>query len=174
MLFGIGAGWNLEEMRNHGTDPATRFGLMRERVEAIKVIWTEEEAEYHGKHVDFDPIFSWPKPLQEGGPPVLVAGNAPKVLDRVLAYGDGWYPNRMPDAEAFIAQIEDLQRRGEESGRGRIPVSLQVPPRDPAMLERYENAGVTRTVHMLMGTPTPEEGEAKLDEWAARKDAYRG
>ncbi len=174
MLFGVGAGWNLEEMRDHGTDPKTRFGLMRERVEAMKELWSNDEASYHGKHVDFDPTFCWPKPLQEGGPPVLVAGLGPTVLDRVLAFGDAWYPNRVADNDAMIARIEELQRRGEESGRGAIPVTMQIPPRDPVILERYEKAGVTRTVHMLMGTPSRDEVETKLDQWAERMRNYKG
>src|SRR5919206_2840703 len=73
-LFGVGAGWNAEEMQNHGTDPSTRFGLMRERVEAMKAIWTQDEAAYHGKHVDFDAMWSWPKPAQKPHPPILVGG----------------------------------------------------------------------------------------------------
>src|SRR5438876_3694917 len=88
MIFGVGAGWNLEEMRNHGTDPSTRFGLLRERVEAMKALWTSEEASYHGRHVDFERIWSWPTPLQEPHPPVLVGGNGARVLERVVAYGD--------------------------------------------------------------------------------------
>src|SRR4051795_9745552 len=79
-LFGVGAGWNLEEMRHHGTDPSRRFGLMRERVEAVRAIWTQDEATYHGKYVDFDRIWSWPKPIQEPGPPVLVGGNGRGVI----------------------------------------------------------------------------------------------
>src|SRR4051794_6543777 len=81
-LFGIGAGWNREEMANHGTDPRTRFTLMRERVEAMKAIWTQDEAEYHGRLVDFDPIWSWPKPVQQPHPPVLVGGNGEKGPER--------------------------------------------------------------------------------------------
>jgi probable F420-dependent oxidoreductase len=95
-LFGVGAGWNLEEMANHGTDPNRRFAIMSERMEAMKAIWTRDEAEYHGTHVDFDPIWCWPKPLQEPHPPVIVGGSGPKVLDRVLAFGDEWMPNRVP------------------------------------------------------------------------------
>ncbi len=91
-IFGVGAGWNREEMQNHGTDPGRRFGLMRERVEAMKAIWTTEEAEYHGEHVDFDPIWQWPKPLQSPFG-VHIGGNGPRVEDRVLRYGDGWMPN---------------------------------------------------------------------------------
>jgi probable F420-dependent oxidoreductase len=173
MQFGVGAGWNLEEMRNHGTDPSQRFGIMRERVEAMKAIWTEDEASYHGKHVDFDPIWCWPKPLQEGGPPVLVGGDGPTVLDRVLAFGDGWYPNRTGDNDALIAQIEELQRLGSEAGRGPIPVYLQIPPSDLSILERYEKAGVTRAVHMLPAIAA-DETEAKLDQWVGRMREYAG
>src|SRR3954466_141052 len=85
MLFGVGAGWNREEMANHGTDPSTRFGLLRERVEAMKAIWTSEEASYHGRHVSFDRIWAAPKPIQKPHPPVLVGGNADKTLDRVVS-----------------------------------------------------------------------------------------
>src|SRR3954471_13443147 len=86
-LFGVGAGWNVEEMRNHGTDPATRWKLVRERVEAMTAIWTRDQASYHGDLVDFDPIWSWPKPAQRPRPPVLVGGGGPTVLKRVLSYG---------------------------------------------------------------------------------------
>jgi probable F420-dependent oxidoreductase len=94
-LFGVGAGWNREEMENHGTDPDTRFRRMRESIEAMKAIWTQDEAEYHGRIIDFDPIWCWPKPVQKPHPPVLVGGLGEKVLDRVIAYGDEWIPNRV-------------------------------------------------------------------------------
>ena len=175
-LFGIGAGWNLEEMRNHGTDPARRFRILRERVEACKAMWTQEVASYHGQFVNFDQIVSRPAPLQDPHPPILVGGSGPKVHDRVLAYGDGWFPNRIPPDEAMIARVEELQRRGEGSGRGPIPVTLQIPPKDPAVLERYEAAGVTRAVHMLRAGDAAEAGSAerKLDEWTERIQAYSG
>jgi probable F420-dependent oxidoreductase len=174
MLFGIGAGWNLEEMRNHGTDPAKRFRILRERVEACKALWSEEEATYHGEFVNFDRIVCRPAPLQDPHPPILVGGNGPRVHDRVLAYGDGWFPNRIPPDDQMIARVEELQRRGEEAGRAAIPVSLQIPPRDPAVLERYEAAGVTRTVHMLRAGDAADAGSAerKLDEWAERIRSY--
>jgi probable F420-dependent oxidoreductase len=174
MLFGVGAGWNLEEMRNHGTDPATRFSLLRERVEACKELWTQEEASYHGEFVDFDRVVCRPAPLQEPHPPILVGGNGPRVLERVLAYGDGWFPNRIPPDEQMIARVEELQRLGDQAGRGPIPVSLQIPPRDPAVLEAYERAGVTRIVHMLRAGDAAElsSAERKLDEWAERMRGY--
>jgi probable F420-dependent oxidoreductase len=171
MIFGVGAGWNLEEMRNHGTDPARRFGLMRERVEAMKVIWTEDEPEYHGRYVDFDPIWSWPKPVTKPHPPVLVGGNGRTVYDRVLAFGDGWLPNRIGDDDKNIARVEKLQRLGAEAGRDSVPVTLQLAPRDPELLERYERAGVTRAVYML---PAADRGEVerKLDAFTAAMEAY--
>jgi probable F420-dependent oxidoreductase len=174
MLFGIGAGWIVEEMRNHGTDPGRRFTLLRERVEACKAIWMQEEASYHGEFVDFDRIVCRPAPLQEPHPPILVGGNGPTVHQRVLAYGDGWFPNRIPPDDEMIARVEELQRLGEEAGRGPIPVTLQIPPRDPTILERYERAGVTRIVHMLRAGDAAEAGgaERKLDEWTERMHRY--
>lgn len=175
MIFGVGAGWNLEEMANHGTDPQRRFGILRERVEACKAIWTEEEASYHGEFVDFERIVCRPAPVQEPHPPVLIGGNGPTVHKRVLAYGDGWFPNRIPPDEGMIERIEELQKLGKEAGRGAIPVTLQIPPRDPSVLERYEQAGVTRAVHMLRAEDAvdAERAERKLDEWTQRIQAYQ-
>ena len=176
MLFGVGAGWNLEEMANHGTDPERRFAILRERIEACKEIWANEEATYHGEFVNFDRIVCRPAPLQQPHPPVLIGGNGPTVHKRVLAYGDGWFPNRIPPDDAMIARVEELQRLGEEAGRGRIPVTLQIPPRDPSVLEQYERAGVTRAVHMLRPGDAVDAGtaERKLDEWAERIRLYKG
>jgi probable F420-dependent oxidoreductase len=176
MLFGVGAGWNLEEMRNHGTDPKRRFGLLRERVEAMKAIWTEDEASYHGRYVNFDRIWCWPKPVQDPHPPILVGGNGPTVHDRVLGFGDEWLPNRIGDDDGMIAAIEELQRLANEAGRDPVPISLQIPPREPERLERYEAAGVTRVVHMLRPEDATDPGgaERKLDEWAGRMAAYAG
>lgn len=144
LLFGVGAGWNREEMRNHGTDPRTRMRLLAERVEAMKAIWTEDEASYHGEHVDFDRIWSWPKPLQRPHPPVLVGGNGPTVLDRVLRFGDAWMPNAIHD-DTILGQIADLRERADRE----IPISLYAAPRDPARLARYAEAGVERAVFYL-------------------------
>jgi probable F420-dependent oxidoreductase len=173
-LFGVGAGWNLEELRNHGTDPMRRFKLLRERVEACKALWAHEVASYHGEFVHFDEIVCRPAPLQEPHPPILVGGNGPRVHERVLAYGDGWFPNRIPPDDQMIARVEELQRLGEQAGRGPIPVTIQIPPRDPAVLERYERAGVTRVVHILRAQDAADRAgaERKLDEWTERIRAY--
>src|SRR5215207_8403169 len=105
--FGVGAGWNREEMRNHGTDPRTRMALLRERVEAMKAIWAEDEASYHGRYVNFERIWSYPKPAQRPHPPVLVGGDGPTVFDRVLAFGDGWLPNYRGDA--IFERVKELR-----------------------------------------------------------------
>jgi probable F420-dependent oxidoreductase len=146
--LGIGAGWNLEEMRNHGTDPSRRFAVMRERVLAMREIWTEDEASFHGEFVGFDRIWSWPKPVQHPLP-VWVGGTGPRVLDRVLEYGDGWFPN-MRDLDELAARIAELQRRAADAGRERIPITyfgLRDP--DDDKLEKMAGGGVDRVLLML-------------------------
>jgi probable F420-dependent oxidoreductase len=162
-LFGVGAGWNKEEMRNHGIDPGTRWGQMRERVAAMKAIWTEDEAEYHGRYVDFDPIWSWPKPVQKPHPPVLVGGVGDKVLDRVVAYGDEWIPNRVKSPEALGERIAELERRAQAAGRERIPVTVFGAKRELRLLERLRAAGVTRALFYVR-PEEPDEVERQLDE----------
>jgi probable F420-dependent oxidoreductase len=164
-LFGVGAGWNIEEMRNHGTDPETRFRRMRESIEAMKAIWTEDEAEYHGRIVDFDPVWCWPKPVQKPHPPVLIGGLGEKVIDRVIGYGDEWIPNRVKDPEELGERIAELQRRAEAAGRGRIPVTVFGAKSDPRFLEGLREAGVTRALFYLRPRE-PGEVERHLDELA--------
>jgi probable F420-dependent oxidoreductase len=141
--FGVGAGWNREEMENHGTDPRVRMALLRERVEAMQAIWTQDEASYTGAHVRFERIWSWPKPLQRPHPPVLVGGNGPTVLDRVLAFGDAWFPN--------FARGNVLDRLPELWARADRPIDVVMmsAPADPRALERLAQAGVRRAVHWL-------------------------
>src|SRR6266540_2317552 len=129
--FGVGAGWNREEMANHGTDPRTRMALMGERVEAMRAIWTQAEASYHGKYVSFDRILSYPKPVQRPHPPVLVGGDGPGVLDRVLAFGDGWFPNLR---HGTLARVRELRARAKRP----VEVQLISVPADPAELERAQ------------------------------------
>src|SRR5439155_568947 len=155
-LFGVGAGWNREERENHGTNPRRRFSLMRERIEAMKAIWTEDEAEYHGEHVDFDPIWSLPKPVQKPHPPILVGGNGPKVLDRVLAYGDEWMPNRIGDEEPFFARVAELQERARTAGRDSIPVTFSGAPSKPDLIGRLAQAGIHRCVFYVPPAPAGE------------------
>jgi probable F420-dependent oxidoreductase len=165
MEFGVGAGWNREEMANHGTDARVRMAIMRERVEAMKAIWTSEEASYHGEHVSFDRIWSWPKPAQWPHPPVLVGGNGPTVLDRVLAFGDAWFPNWT--SEGVLERIPELRARAADAGR-EIRVLVMGVPADPHELERCRQAGVARAVHWL---PSGNRGriEAALERF---EDAF--
>jgi probable F420-dependent oxidoreductase len=170
-LFGIGAGWNREEMANHGTDAGRRFGLMRERVEAMKAIWTQDEASYHGEQVDFERIWSWPKPAQHPHPPVMIGGNGPKVVDRVLRYGDAWMPqHRHGNA---IERIVDLRRRAAEAGRGHVPVVVFGVPAQAEVLAEYERAGADRAVHWL---PAAQRGpvERALERFEAAVGELRG
>lgn len=163
-LFGVGAGWNREEMHNHGTDPRRRMRVLAERVEAMKAIWTEEEASYHGEFVGFDPIFSWPKPVQDPYPPVLVGGGGPTVLDRVLAFGDGWMPGHQRDLDALAARIEELRERAEGEGAGERPVTIvQALPR---FVGRYEEMGAERCLFML----DPEQDGRALAKLAKEID----
>jgi probable F420-dependent oxidoreductase len=150
--FGIGAGWNREEMRNHGTDPRRRFSIMRERVLAMKAIWTEDEPEFHGEHVDFDPIWAWPKPVQDPHPPVVVGGTGPKVFDRVLEYGDVWMPNRRADPSELPARIAELRER---AGR-RFPVTYYAAEPDAAFVEALAAADVDRALLQLPAAPRDE------------------
>ena len=164
-VIGVGAGWNLEEMENHGTDPRRRFSLMRERVEAMVAIWTSDEAAYHGRQVDFDPIWQWPKPVQRPHPPIMIGGSGAKVLDRVLAFGDEWGPN-VGREERFADRIAELQRRAGEQGRDPIPVSGFGVPHDPAAIEGLREIGVSRCIYWI--TPAGRDAaEAELDAIAA-------
>lgn len=145
MEFGVGAGWNREEMADHGTDARVRMAIMRERIEAMKAIWTSDEASYDGEHVAFQRIWSWPKPAQWPHPPVLVGGNGPTVLDRVLSFGDAWFPNWSPEV---LDRVPELRSRAADAGRD-VPVLMMGVPADPHELERCRQAGVTRVVHWL-------------------------
>jgi probable F420-dependent oxidoreductase len=143
--FGVGAGWNREEMRNHGTDPRTRMRLMAERVEAMKAIWTREEASYGGEFVSFERIWSWPKPAQRPHPPVLVGGNGPTVLDRVLAFGDAWFPNYGRGGGDIAERAAELRARADRH-IDVIPIGV---PADPGVLERLAGAGCRRAIRWL-------------------------
>jgi len=164
-LFGIGAGWNREEMANHGTNPVTRWKLMRERVEAMIAIWTSDEAEYHGTMVDFDRIWSWPKPVQRPHPPVIVGGAGDRALEAAAEYGDGWAPiNGRPDDLA--ARIRQVQARASEGGRAPLEVSVFAAPPDAASLSGLAELGVSRAVLVLPSAPEDEVLHT-LDGYAA-------
>jgi len=172
VLLGVGAGWNIEEMRDHGVDPARRFGRMREMVEAMRCLWTEDEASFSGEHFSFERAWSWPKPAQPPGPPVLVGGNGSKVLERVIRFGDGWYPNFLGDDEKMIARLDKLKALAAEAGRGEIPTTLQLAPMEPERLARLAEAGVTRVLQYVPSAPRAVI-EPRLDRYAEQAAAYR-
>lgn len=151
MLFGVGAGWNREEMANHGTNPADRMAVLAERVHAMREIWTNDEAAYRGQHVRFDPIWSWPKPLTKPHPPILVGGNGPAVEDRVLDFGDEWLPQGVTrnNVGPFARRAAALQRRAGSIGRGPVPITLFGAQPDPIAIEAYEAVGITRCLFTL-------------------------
>ncbi|MFQ5519966.1 MAG: LLM class F420-dependent oxidoreductase [Candidatus Methylomirabilia bacterium] len=149
-IFGIGGGWNAEEMENHGTDFKKRWQLLRERVLAMKEIWTKEEPEFHGQFVNFDPIWSYPKPVQKPHPPVILGVNVPKARQMVAEYCDGWLP-LAARAGDLATGVADLRRRTEQAGRDPNSVTVSVYGAKPeeAAVRDYEKAGVERAVFGL-------------------------
>lgn len=162
-IFGVGAGWNREEMRNHGIDPATRGALLDEQIAALKAIWTTDEAEFHGKHVDFDPIYQWPKPVQQPHPAVYIGGGSKAAVRRAVRLGDGWMPIAVNDPNEVRQQIDLM------AGRPDIPITVLMAAQNPELLEAYREAGVERVTLFL---PVKEETEAlrRLDKLAAVAD----
>lgn len=150
-ILGIGAGWNREEMRDHGTDPRTRFALMRERVLAMKELWTQEQAEFHGKYVDFPPSFAWPKPLHPI--PVLVGGWGPGTFDRVLEFGDGWFPYAA-SAEALGTAVTELRERA--GAERHVNVVVHAAPPERKAVEELTAAGADEITFNLPVEPRDE------------------
>lgn len=157
-VFGIGGGWNAEEMENHGTDPKVRWRLLRERVLAMKAIWTEAEAEFHGELVGFDRIWAYPKPVQKPHPPILLGGEGRFTLRRVVEFCDGWFPRGRgePDIAGGIAELRAL---AEKAGRDPSSISVSVfgAKPDAAVLRGYEKLGVERAI-----LPLPSAGRETL------------
>ena len=141
--FGIGGGWNVEEMENHGARYNTRFKLMRERILAMKALWTQEEAEYHGEMVDFDKVWSWPKPAQKPHPPILLGGETDYTLRRVVEYCDGWFP-RPRGGFDVVKGVAHLNQMAEKAGRDPSTITTIVfgAANDAKALESYDKAGI--------------------------------
>ena len=167
-LFGIGCGWNAEEMEDHGTVYETRTLKMREQIEAMKEIWSNDKPEYHGKIVDFPPMQTWPKPVQKPHPPIIVGGAFRLAARRAIRYGDGLIPfaaSAGPDGPAeFMPRLRQMAEEG-----GRDPQSLSVTlggaPEDPDLLKRNRDLGITR---MTVRLPPAKADEILpvLDRWA--------
>jgi probable F420-dependent oxidoreductase len=168
-LFGVGNGWNVEEMADHGTVFATRHKLARERIEAMKAIWTETKPEYHGEFVDFGPMMTWPKPVQKPYPPVIVGGAFPYGARRAIRYGDGWVPRASRQTYADVGEfLPQFRRMATEAGRdpASLPVTIFRVEENLDRLRHYRDIGVARAV---ISVPGAKEDEVLplLDRWAA-------
>jgi len=146
-VYGIGGGWNVEEMENHGARYETRFKLLRERILAMKEIWTKDEAEFHGEFVNFDPIWSWPKPAQRPHPPVLLGGETDYTLKRVVEFCEGWFP-RANMGFTGQAGMQRLREAADRAGRDIRTLSVTVfrAPADEGRLQEYRAAGLERAL----------------------------
>lgn len=149
-IFGIGGGWNVEEMNHHGTEFKSRWKKLREQVAALKKIWSEDEAEYQGEFVKFEKIWSWPKPVQKPHPPILLGGHSPQMLKRVVDYCDGWMPIGAR-AQQLVTAIGELRRIAEERGRDPKSISITIfgAPADEAVVAQYRELGVERIIFGL-------------------------
>jgi len=167
LVFGMGGGWNVDEMENHGVTYRTRFKRLREHVLAMKALWTEEAAEFHGEFVEFDPAWSWPKPVQKPHPPIILGGESDYTLRRVVEFCDGWLPRADRNFDP-VAGMTRLREAADAAGRDMSGLSMTVfrAPPDAAALAGYAEAGVTRA---LLALPSVDR-EAMLpllDEYAA-------
>ncbi|MBS0640059.1 MAG: LLM class F420-dependent oxidoreductase [Acetobacteraceae bacterium] len=167
-LFGVGNGWNQDEMENHGTVFETRHKLARERIEAMKEIWTKSKAEYHGEFVNFDPMMTWPKPVQKPHPPILVGGAFPYSARRAVRYADGWMPQVTSAKSAPLTEvIPQFRQMAAEAGRD--PASLRIvigaQPPDIALIEKYQALGVEMVYPSLPSEPA-DKILPMLDQWA--------
>jgi len=176
MLFGVGGGWNFEEMQNDGTNPETRWRLLRERIEAMKAIWTEEEPEYHGEFVNFDKMKQWPKPFQKPHPPIIVGGAFPYAARRAIRYGDGWIPRADRLEKGGVGVVIDKFRvMAKEAGRdpADLPITIFRVPEVLDQLKFCQEIGVDRVTFTL-----PAEKEDKLmpiiDRWSELKRQLGG
>ena len=168
-LFGIGVGWNAEEMEDHGTDFASRAKLVRERVEAMKLIWTKSKAEYHGELVNFPEMMTWPKPVQKPHPPVIVGGAYPQAARRAVRYGEGWIPlagrpNQYGDVFDYVPKFRAMLK---EAGRTEdsCPITLFNVQEDADLLKRYRDLGAVR-VSVSLASDKADATLPILDRWA--------
>ena len=165
-ILGIGAGWNREEMENHGANYPRRWAEVREKVLAMKAIWSHDEAEYHGEFVNFDPIWSYPKPVQEGGPPIWIGANSDWVFDRLAEYGDGW----MPIGGLGSGNMDKLNTAFDKAGRSvnDLDMALFGAPTDIEKLKGRIDQGFD---HLIFNLPSdsPDKVLPLLDKYAELK-----
>jgi probable F420-dependent oxidoreductase len=168
-LFGIGGGWNQDEVESHGTVFKTRFKKMREQIEAMTEIWSKSEPEYHGEIVNVPKMRTWPKPVQKPRPPVIVGGAFPQSARRALRYGDGWVPNASRPTYADVTEfLPQFRQMAAEAGRdpASVPITIFGGPENLDRAKRYRDQGIARVVTMLPSAPAAEVLPT-LDRWAA-------
>ncbi|MDT7702576.1 MAG: hypothetical protein QOJ30_4901 [Pseudonocardiales bacterium] len=167
VAFGVGVGWNREEMRNHGTEPTTRGAQMDEQLAALIEIWTKDEAEFHGKYVDFGPIYAWPKPVQKPHPPIYLGGESEAALRRLARFGDAW----LPRAHTPPDEIRRVREWLAEQGRENVPFTVYAANPDPEMVDGYAEAGVDEVTLNLETLPEAEALREldRLAEFAATR-----
>lgn len=167
-VFGVGAGWNIEELRQHGTDPTTRGALLDERIEAVKALWTTEPAEYHGRHVDFEPSYQRPKPVQKPHPPILIGGDSDATVKRVIRHDAGWISNPLP-VKRLTERIDQMRQ-----GAGRdVALTTFGTPMNPDYWASLEGLGYGQA-NLLLPTKPTDTSLRLLDEYAAAVAMYRG
>jgi probable F420-dependent oxidoreductase len=167
-LFGVGNGWNQDEMENHGTDFKSRHKLARERIEAMKEIWTKSKAEYHGELVNFDPMMTWPKPAQKPHPPVIVGGAFPYGARRAVRYGDGWMPHRVRTTYADVSTLlPKFREMLKEAGRdpASVPVTIWGAKEDESLLKCDRDNGVERII-VSLDSDKADKILPLLDRWS--------
>ncbi len=175
-VFGVGNGWNQDEMENHGTVFASRHKLARERIEAMQAIWTQDTAEYRGEFVNFGPMQTWPKPAQKPYPPILVGGAFPYSARRAVRYGDGWMPQVTASSPTpLIELIPRFRQMAAEAGRdpAKFDISIGGQAEDIALIKRYQDLAVNR-VSVSLPSETEEKILPVLDRWAAIIRAVNG
>ena len=175
-LFGVGSGWNAEEMADHGTPFKSRHKIARERIEAMQAIWTQDKAEYHGEFVNFDPMMAWPKPVQKPHPPVIVGGAFPYGARRAIRYGDGWVPHasrpEYGDVSDFLPQFQQMAK---EAGRdpATLPVTMFRVVEELDRLRHYRDIGIARVV-ITLPSAGADQVVPILDRWAEKVQRMDG
>jgi probable F420-dependent oxidoreductase len=168
-FLGIGAGWNAEEMENHGSRLKTRWPITRERILAMKRIWSSAEAEFHGRFVNFEPIWSWPKPVQTGGPPVLLGSASPRSIERLMDFCDGWYaPDLVSDPSYYASGIASLREWASRGARqlNEVHLSIQLGVVENAeRAKRLLDVGFRHLLFSIMPAPA-DKTLSLLDRYA--------
>jgi probable F420-dependent oxidoreductase len=175
-VFGVGNGWNRDEMENHGTAFESRHKRARENIEAMKAIWTQSKAEYHGEFVNFDPMMTWPKPAQKPHPPILVGGAFPYSARRAIRYGDGWMPQvTEKNPTPLLDLVPRFRQMCAEAGRDadKMDISIGGQQPDAEMAKRYRDAGINR-VSVSLPSEKADTILPMLDQWTAVMRSVNG